>query len=146
MLTIGLWNFSASVLSSTSIHLTWVTPCHTQQYHIYYSGRCGSYLDEGRLDTDRQEYTLDGLQEGVNYSFTVNQTGFSGGRVLSTGSVYARTFTAGKPSSQYCTEHIANELQNEYHRMQKHANSDCFNHTVITCLHVNKLKTQYNYY
>ena len=48
------------------------------------------------LDTDHQEHTFDGLQEGVNYSFTVNQTGFSGGRVLPTGPVYARTFTAGK--------------------------------------------------
>ena len=116
-----------------SIHLTWVTPCHTQQYHIYYRGTCESYLDEGRLDTDRQEYTLDGLQEGVNYSFTVNQTGFSGGGVFSTGPVYARTFTAGKLSSQYCTEHIANELQNEYHCIHKHANNGCFNCTVIAC-------------
>ena len=77
------------------MHLTWVAPCHTQQYHIYYRGTCGSYVDEGRLDTDHQEHTFDGLQEGVNYSFTVNQTGFSGGKVLSTGPVYARTFTAG---------------------------------------------------
>ena len=84
------------MLSPTSIHLTWVTPCHTHQYHIYYRGTCGAYVDEGRLDTDGQEYTFDGLHEGVNYSFTVNQTGFSGGRVFSTGPVYARTFTAGK--------------------------------------------------
>ena len=82
-ITIDLQNLSASVLSSTSIHLTWVAPCHTQQYRIYYRGTCGSYVDEGRLDTDHQEYTLDGLQEGVNYSFTVNKTGFSGGSVLS---------------------------------------------------------------
>ena len=93
---IGLQNLSAAVLSSTSVHLTWVAPCHTQQYHIYYRGTCETYVDEGRLNTDRQEHTFDGLQEGVNYSFTVNQTGFSGGRVLLTGPVYARTFTAGK--------------------------------------------------
>ena len=92
---VGPQNLSVTVLSSTSIHLTWVTPCHTLQYHIYYRGTCGAYVDEGRLDTDHREYTFDGLQEGVNYSFTVNQTGFSGGRVLSTGPVYARTFTAG---------------------------------------------------
>ena len=61
-------------------------------------GTCGPYVDEGRVDTDRQEYTFDGLQEGTNYSFTVNQTGFSGGRVLSTGPVYARSFIAGKIS------------------------------------------------
>ena len=72
-----------------------MTPCHTHQYHIYYRGTCGTYVDEGKLDTDHQEYTLDGLHEGVNYSFTVNQTGFGGGRVLSTGPVYARTFPAG---------------------------------------------------
>ena len=93
--TLGPQNLSAYVLSSTSVHLTWVAPCHTQQYHVYYRGKCGFYVDESRLDTDHQEHTVDGLQEGVNYSFTVNQTGFSGGRVLSTGPVYARTFTAG---------------------------------------------------
>ena len=92
---IGLQNLSATLLSPTSIHLMWVAPCHTHQYHIYYRGTCGTYVDEGRLDTDHQEYTFDGLQEGVNYSFTVSQTGFSGGRVLSTGPVYARTFTEG---------------------------------------------------
>ena len=54
------------------------------------------------MDTDRQEYTLDGLQEGVNYSFSVNQTGFSGGGVLPTGPVYARTFTAGKYDNGQC--------------------------------------------
>ena len=48
------------------------------------------------METDHQEYTFDGLQKGVNYSFTVNQTGFSGGRVHSTGPVYGRTFIAGK--------------------------------------------------
>ena len=83
------------MLSSTSIRLTWVAPCHTQQYHIYYRGTCGSNVDESRLDTDRQEYTVDGLQGDISYSFTVTQTGFSGGLVLSTGPVYARTFTAG---------------------------------------------------
>ena len=55
-----------------------------------------SYVDESRLDTDRQEHRFDGLQEGINYSFTVTQTGFSGGKVLSTAPVYARTFTAGE--------------------------------------------------
>ena len=74
--------------------MTWVTFCHTQQYRIYYRGTCGSYVDEGRLNTNRQEHTLiDGLQEDISYSFTVNQTGFSGGRVPSIG---LRTFTAGK--------------------------------------------------
>ena len=104
--TVGLRprNISASVLSPTSVHLTWVAPCHTQEYHIYYRGTCGSNVDESRLDTDHQEHTFDGLQEGVNYTFTVNQTGFSGGRVLSTGPVYARTFTAGKYSYKHCNE------------------------------------------
>ena len=50
-----------------------------------------------------QGYTFDGLQEGVNYSFTVNQTGFSGGGVLSFGTVYPRTFTAGKQHCDRCT-------------------------------------------
>ena len=48
-------------------------------YHIYYRWTCGTYVDEGRVDTDRLEHTFDGLQKGVNYSFTVTQTGFSGG-------------------------------------------------------------------
>ena len=104
LVTKGLWNLSVTVLSPTSVHLTWVTPCHTHQYHMYYRGTCGTYVDEGRLETDHQEYTLDGLQEGLNYSFTVNQTGFSGGSVLSTGPVYARTSTAGKYSNQHCNE------------------------------------------
>ena len=82
--TVGPQNLSVAVLSSTSVHLTWVAPCHTQQYHIYYRGTCGTYVDEGRLDTDHQEHTFDRLQ-GVNYSFTVTQTRFSGGRVISTG-------------------------------------------------------------
>ena len=91
----GPRSLSAAVVSPTSVHLTWVTPCHTQQYLILYRGICGSYVDEGMLDTNRQKYTVDGLQEGINYSFTVNQTGFSEGRVLSTGPVFARTFTRG---------------------------------------------------
>ena len=97
-ITVGPRSLSASVLSPTSVHLIWVAPCHTQQYHIYYKGTCRAYdvVDEGGLDTDHQEHTFDGLQEGINYTFIVNQTGFSGGRVLSTGPVYARTFTAGK--------------------------------------------------
>ena len=48
------------------------------------------------MDTRHQEYTLNGLQEDMNYRLTVNQSGFSGGRVLSTSPAYARTFTAGK--------------------------------------------------
>ena len=134
--TIGLQNLSATVLSPTSVHLTWVAPCYTQQYHIYYRGTCGSYVDEGRLDTDHQEHTLDGLQEGVNYSFTVNQTGFSGGRVFS---VYARTFTAGKLSSQHnvvfskqLNDNFSKQISKSLY-LQKHV--CCFNHTVITWLH-----------
>ena len=92
---VGPRNLTAAVLSPTSVHLRWVAPCHTHQYHIYYRGTCGSYVDEGRFDTDRQEYRFHGLQEGMNYSFTVTQPGFSGGEVLSTQPVYARTFTAG---------------------------------------------------
>ena len=94
-ITLGPQNLSATMLSPTSVHLTWVALCHTQQYHIYYKGTCGAYVDEGRLDTSYQEYTVDGLQEGMNYSFAINQSGFSGGRVLSTGPVYAMTLTAG---------------------------------------------------
>ena len=92
----GPQNLSAAVLSPTTVHLTWVAPCDTQQYHIYYRGTCGAYVDEGRLDTSHQEYTVDGLQEDMNYSFTVNQTGLGRGIVLSADPVYARTFTAGK--------------------------------------------------
>ena len=95
MTTAGPHSLSAAVLSSTSVHLTWVAPCHTQQYHIYYRGTCGTYINKSRLETDRQDHTFGQLQEGVNYSFTINQTGFSGGRVFSTGPVYAKTFTAG---------------------------------------------------
>ena len=93
--TAGPHSLSAAVLSPTSIRLTWVAPCHTHQYHIYYRGTCGTYINKSRLETDRQDHTFGQLQEGVNYSFTVNQTGFSGGRVFSTGLVYAKTFTAG---------------------------------------------------
>ena len=96
MTTIGPQSLSATVLSPTSVRLTWVAPCPTQQYRIYYRGTCGAYINESSLETDRQEHTVGGLQEGINYSFTVNQSGFSVGRVLSTGPVYARTFTAGK--------------------------------------------------
>ena len=94
-ITVGPQSLSAAVLSPTSVHLTWVAPCNTQQYHIHYRGRCGSYVDEGSLNTSHQEYTVDELQEDINYTFIVNQTGFSGDRVLSTGPVYAKTFTAG---------------------------------------------------
>ena len=71
-LTVGPQRLSAAVLSPTSVHLTWVAPCHTQQYHIYYRGTCGTYVDEGRLDTSHQEYTLDELQEGVNYTLSLS--------------------------------------------------------------------------
>ena len=93
--TAGPQTLSAAVLSPTSVYLTWVTPCDTQQYTIHYRGTCGTYVDEGSLDTNHQEHTFDELQEGVNYTFTVNQTGFGGGRVFSTGPVYAKTFIAG---------------------------------------------------
>ena len=73
------------MLSPTSVYLTWVAPCDTQQYHIYYRGTCGTYVDDGRVNTSHTEYTFDELQEGMNYTFTVNQTG----------PVYAHTFTAG---------------------------------------------------
>ena len=86
------------------------------------------------MDTDRQEYTIDGLQEGVNYSFTVTQTGFSGGGVLSTGPVYARTFRAGNYSNlTECSDKQTNFQTN------KTAKTGCFNHTVITWLHADKL-------
>ena len=91
------------MLSPTSVRLMWVAPRHTHQY-TYYRGTCGTYVDEGRLDTDRQQHIFDELQEGINYSFTVTQSAFSGGRVLSTGPVYIRTFTAGKQSNQNCDE------------------------------------------
>ena len=99
----GPRSLSAAVPSPTSVRLTWVAPCHTQQYHIYYRGTCGTYVNDIRVDTNQQEYTVDGLQGytvdglqgGINYTFTVNQSGFSGGRVLSTGPAYVKTFTAG---------------------------------------------------
>ena len=94
-ITAGPQNLSAAVLSPTSVYLTWVAPCDTQQYHMYYRGTCGTCVDEGSLNISRTEHTFDELQEGINYTFTVNQTGFEGGRVLSTGPVYAMTFTAG---------------------------------------------------
>ena len=89
----GSPNVTVSVLSSTSVYLTWLSPCNTQQYSIYYRGTCGSYLDEGRFSTDQQQYTFDGLQEGINYTFTVNQTGF--GETSSTGPMYITSLTAG---------------------------------------------------
>ena len=89
-------NLSVEVLSPTSVHLTWVAPCDTQRYHIYYRGTCGTYVEEGsNVDTSHTEYIFDELQEGVNYTFTVNQTGFGGGRVLSTGPVYAMASIIG---------------------------------------------------
>ena len=94
-ITAGPQTLSAAVLSPTPVYLTWVAPCDTQQYHIHYKGTCGTYVDEGSLNTSQNQYTLVGLQEGIDYTFTVNQTGFGGGRVFSTGPVYARTFTAG---------------------------------------------------
>ena len=92
----GPRSLSAAVLSPTSVRLTWMAHCDTQKYHIYYRGTCGTYVHKGSLDANHREHTVDGLQEDINYSFIVNQTGFSGGRVFSTGPVYARTFTAGK--------------------------------------------------
>ena len=100
------------MLSPTSVYLTWVAPCHTQQYHIYYRGTCGAYVDEGRLDTDHQEHIFDGLQEGINYSFTVTQTGFSGGSMFSTDPVYARTFTAGKQHTECNGDYLGLPNQN----------------------------------
>ena len=94
-ITAGPQDLSAAVLSPTSVYLTWVAPCDTQQYHIYYRGTCGTYVDGGSVDTSHTEYTFDELQEGMNYTFTVNQTGFGGGREFSTGPLYAKTFTAG---------------------------------------------------
>ena len=94
--TAGPRSLSATVLSPTSVHLTWVATCNTQQYHIYYKGTCGAYIHNGSLNTSHQEYTVDELQADTNYSFTVNQSEFSGGGVFSTGPVYVRTFTAGK--------------------------------------------------
>jgi len=91
----GPQNLSAAVLSPTSVYLTWVAPCDTQRYHIYYRGTCGTNVEEGSLNTSHTEYTFDGLQEGMNYTFTVNQTGFRGGKAFSIGPLYAKTFTAG---------------------------------------------------
>ena len=91
----GSPNVTVSVLSPTSVHLAWLSACNTQQYNIYYRGTCGAYLDEGRFSTDQQQHTFDGLQEGINYTFTVNQIGFGGGGVLTTGPMYIASFTAG---------------------------------------------------
>jgi len=91
LVTAGPQSLSVAVLSPTSVYLTWVAPCDTQQYHIYYRGTCGTYVDEGSLNTSRTEYTFDELQEGMNYTFTVNQTGFVEGD-LSTAPVYAKPF------------------------------------------------------
>ena len=70
------------------------------------------------MDTKQQEHTFDGLQEGVNYTFTVNQTGFSGGGVLSTGPVYARTFTAGMIIASHINSHECNYPTNEVYVRQ----------------------------
>ena len=45
----------------------------------------------GCMDTNCTEYTFDELQESINYTFTVNQTGFVEGD-LSTGPVYAKPY------------------------------------------------------
>ena len=92
-ISLGPQSLSATVLSPTSVHLTWVAPCPTHQYYIYYRGTCEAY---GSLNASNQEYTFERLRDGMNYTFIVNQTGFSGGRVLSIGPVYAKTFTTGK--------------------------------------------------
>ena len=86
--TAGPHSLSVAVLSPNLVYLTLVAPCDTQQYHTYYRGTCGTYINEGRLDTNCTEYTFDELQESINYTFTVNQTGF----VLSTAPVYAKPF------------------------------------------------------
>ena len=90
---------SVMVMSCTALPIPFGVRAETiadnTSIRVLWQWSCGTYVDEGRLDTDGQEYTLDGLQEGTNYSFTVNQTGFSRGRVLYTGPVYARTFTTG---------------------------------------------------
>ena len=91
LVTAGPQSLSVAVLSPTSVYLTWVAPCGTQQYHIYYRGTCGTYVDEGRFDTNCTEYTFDEVQESINYTFTVNQTGFVEGD-LSTAPVYAKPF------------------------------------------------------
>ena len=68
---------------------------HSNTMYTYYRGTCGTYVDEGSVDTSHTEYTFDELQEGINYTFTVNQTGFGDGRIFSTVRVYAKTFIAG---------------------------------------------------
>jgi len=88
-ITTGPQDLSAAVLSPTAVHLTWVAPCDTQQYHLYYRGTCGTYVDEGSVDTSHTVHTFDELQEGMNYTFTVNQTRLGGGGVFSAGPLYA---------------------------------------------------------
>ena len=90
-ITTGPQDLLAAVLSPTSVYLTWVAPCDTQQYHTYYRGTCGTYINECSVDTNCTEYIFDELQEGINYTFTVNQTGFVEGD-LSTAPVYAKLF------------------------------------------------------
>jgi len=46
-------------------------------------------VDEILIIASNEEYTFDELQEGINYTFTVNQTGFVEGD-LSSGPVYAK--------------------------------------------------------
>ena len=161
---IGLRNLSAVVLSPISVYLTWVAPCHTQQYHIYYRGTCGTcgtYVDEGRLDTDHQEHKFGELQEGINYS---SLSGFSRGRVLSIGPVYARTCMENnthllpqkqgwsgvyKFNIQYSAIEWSRSMVQctrvQYSQVEPWKKQvGCFNHTVIT-LQAERLKRQYNY-
>ena len=88
---------------------------------------------------DHQEHTFHGLQEGINYSFTVTQTGFSGGRMLSTAPVHARTFTTGMNSQikTVMSVHFSKKLQSQ----SKHRPVVLFlfSHTVVT----DKLKGWY---
>ena len=156
-ITLGPHSLSAAVLSPTSVRLTWVTPCHTQRYHIYYRGTCGSYVDESRLDTDYQENTLNGLQEGMDYTFTVNQSGFSGDRVLSTGPVYAKTFTAGiiylftteascfiaNKLTAFCTYSVPSGTPQSLEGMFVHLTEVLLKWRELTCIQQNGLITGY---
>ena len=112
---------SASVLSPTSVRLMWVAPCHTHSSTSTTKGHVGPLL----MGAGWILITRSTPQEGVKYSFTVTQTGFSGGRVLS---VYARTFTTGKPSNQNCVECTFQQYQG------KHRLVGCFSYTVATLL------------
>jgi len=67
--TAGPQSLSVAVLSPNLVYLTLVAPCDTQQYHTYYRGTCGTYINEGRLDTNCTEYRFDELQESINYTF-----------------------------------------------------------------------------